>query len=145
MKRESDTLDEMIMVLEKKQARQLQLLKEDLLVTYENLQPLNMIKNAFTSVQSSPDLKSTLINNIIGIGTGFISKKLLIGATHNPVKKLFGTLLEFAVASFVSKHPDGIKAAGKNILQRILQHRQDATKEVLSIQPEPPENIWVIK
>jgi hypothetical protein len=98
-----------INLLKAKQAEELQSLKAQFHITYEGLKPLNLIKNTFSEVTSSPEVKSSLVNNAIGLATGYLSKKLLIGGTHNPIKKILGALVEFSVASFVAKRADTFK------------------------------------
>ena len=129
MKNETEALNEAIIELQQKRAKELVMLKEQLHTTYESLKPFNMIKSKLHEVSSSPDLKSNIISNAIGIGTGLLSKRFLGGSSHNPVKRLFGTLIQFAVASVVSKHADAIKSAGDNLYQRFLKYREVSKKE----------------
>jgi hypothetical protein len=112
-KNESIALQEAIEALQLKQAQELLLLKEQFHNTYESLKPLNLIKNTFQDVVSSPEVKSSIVNNAIGLATGYLSKKLLIGGTHNPIKKILGAIVEFSVASFVAKRADDFKPATK--------------------------------
>jgi len=107
---ERETLRETIILLQARQAAELQLLKTQLHSTYESLKPINLIKNTFQEITSSPDVKNSLVNNAIGLATGYLSKKVLIGATHNPFKKIVGALVEFSVASFVAKRADKHKS-----------------------------------
>ena len=100
-----------ISLLQAKQAEELHSLKTQLHLTFESLKPVNLIKNTFNDVTSSPEVKNSLVNNAIGLATGYISKKLLIGGTHNPIKKILGALVEFSVASFVAKRADNFKPA----------------------------------
>lgn len=120
-KNATDTLNELILVQEMKYANDLERLKEQFDVAYESVKPINLIKNLFHEVTASPEIKNNLLNNVIGFGTGFLSKKLLLGNLHNPVTKVFGTLFEFAVANLVSKHTGGIKTIGENLLKHFLK------------------------
>ena len=108
-KNEADALKEQISLLQTKQAGELQLLREQFHITYDSLKPINLIKKGFQDITSLPDLKNGLINNAIGLATGYLSKKVLIGTTRNPFKKLLGTILEFAVAGLVTKQVENIK------------------------------------
>jgi hypothetical protein len=128
-KNETDALNETITLLENKRAEELKLLKEQLHVVQDNLKPINLLKSTFHEITSSPEIKNNIVSNTIGITTGYLTKKVLFGASHNPIKKLFGTLLQFAIANIVSKHSDGIKSAGENLLHRFLKHRKEAKKE----------------
>jgi hypothetical protein len=96
-------LNEAINLLKDKQACELQLLKSQFHITYESLKPINLIKNGLHEITASPDVKKTVINTAIGLATGYISKKVLIGATNNPIKKILGAVLEFTIANVVAK------------------------------------------
>lgn len=123
-KNESEALKEAIHLLKVKQAGELLLLKEQFQETYESLKPLNFIKNTFNEVTSSPEIKNGLINNAIGLATGYLSKKVLIGATHNPFKKILGAILEFSVASFVAKRANIQTSNEEEITQQKNGHEK---------------------
>jgi hypothetical protein len=88
-----------IQQLEFEQAAELVLLKEQLLYTCESLKPINLIKSTLKEAYSAPDFKTNIVKTIIGIASGFVAKKVFIGKTHNPIKKLAGFILEMVVAS----------------------------------------------
>jgi hypothetical protein len=119
-KNATDTLNEMIIVQKMIYDNDLQQLKNQFDVAYDSIKPINLVKNLFQEVTASPDIRSNLLSNIIGFGTGFISKKLLLGATHNPIKRVLGTIFEFAVANVASKHSDGIKSIGGKLFNRFF-------------------------
>ena len=119
-KNETEALNDLIIIQEMRYADDLAQLKNQFNVAYESVKPINLVKNLIHDVTSSPEIKNDLFTNIIGFGTGFLSKKLLLGSTHNPIKKVFGTLFEFAVANTVSKHSEGIKTIGGNLFKRFF-------------------------
>ena len=129
LKTESDTLKETIVFLQDKQAQELSVLREQFYTTYESIKPINLLKNAIDEITTSGEIKNNLIANVIGLATGYISKKVIIGASHNPVKNIFGTLLQFAIANVVSKHSETIKSTVGNILQRIFKNRNETDQE----------------
>jgi hypothetical protein len=92
-KNETELLDEAILQLKAKKETELIMLKEQFHATYESLKPVNLIKKAFSDVTSSSTIKSNLLGNVLGVGIGILSKKLIIGNTHNPLKKLIGIAL----------------------------------------------------
>jgi len=127
-KNATDTLNEMIIIQKMIYDNDLELLKNQFDVAYESIKPINLIKNLFQEVTASPEIKNNVLSNIIGLGTGFISKKLLLGFTHNPIKRVLGTLLEFAVANVASKHSDGIKAITGKLFNRFFnKNKTDQT------------------
>jgi len=114
-----------ITFLKNKQAMELELLKDQFHVVRESLRPINLIQHTLDEVATSPGIKNNLVNNLIGFATGYLSKKILVGASHNPLKKLVGVVLEFAVANVVAKHPGAIKSTGGNLLQRLIKYRKE--------------------
>ncbi len=124
MKQVTDTLKEAIVLTQDKQEYELKQLKEQFHLTLESLKPVNLIKSVFHKVSTSPEIKHNLVNDAIGLTTGYLSKKVLVGATHNPIKKLFGVLLQFTIAHVVATHSDTIKSAGAMLLQRFMKNKK---------------------
>lgn len=124
-KNETDSLNDLIIVIEQKRAYELELLKEQFHLVSENLNPLNLIKNVFHEVVDAPEIKNNLVNSAIGLFTGFISKKMLMGNPHNSLKKILGTLIQFGVTNVVSKHTDDLKSIVKNILSHFLKIKKN--------------------
>jgi hypothetical protein len=116
----TETLNEMIVIQKMIYDNDLELLKKQFHVAYESVKPINLVKNFFHETIASPEIKNDFLSKIIGFGTGILSKKLLLGSTHNPVTKILGTFLEFAVASKVSKHSEMIKRIGGNLFKRFF-------------------------
>ena len=100
---ETEILKEAIALLKLKQAEDLMQLKDQYYDTYESLKPVNLIKNAFGQLTTITEFKGNILNSVIGIASGYITKKVLLGSTHNPIKKVLGTILQFAITNFVSK------------------------------------------
>ena len=125
MKTRAERLKHAIRIMEAKQANDWQAVKEQFHISYESLKPINIIKNTIHDVTSSPDMKGNLLSNIIGLATGYLSRKIMIGSKGNPIKRLLGSILQFTVTNFVSRHSDSIKSSGENILQKIIKYRKE--------------------
>jgi hypothetical protein len=117
MKDESLVLNEKLKLLEKKQAEELLIMREQFFITYESLKPINLIKNTFGQVISSPEIKNDLFSTIIGLSTGYLTKKIIIGATPGPLKKIGGLLMQFAVTNVASRHAEKIKHLGELLIK----------------------------
>lgn len=80
MKKESkeSSLNEEIRMLENRQARQLQSLKEQLHDTYQSLQPLNLIRDTLFKAVASPGIRTNALRYAAVITTGFLLKKISI-------------------------------------------------------------------
>jgi hypothetical protein len=121
-------LKKAIQQLELQQAEEWPLLKEEFLKTVESLKPINIIKNTLKEAVDLPDLKTDIINSTIGLTTGIIAKKLIIGKTLNPLSKLLGVALEMFVANKVSKNTGEIKSLGNSIIKKIFYREPELEK-----------------
>jgi len=123
----SEDLKNAIQQLEYTKATQWPLLKEELYTTYENLKPINLIKNTIKDVITAPDLKANVANTVIGLATGFVAKKAFVGGSHNPLTKLFGIILETFVANKAASNADKIKSTVMHLANTIF-NKKDSTK-----------------
>jgi hypothetical protein len=120
MKNLKEQLEFRILELEVQQKENLLLLKEDLQEIVENLTPLNLIKNVIADSEiSSENIGQNILNDAIGISSGYITKRLMFGSSNNPVKKVMGSMFQFIVAKFVSNQSERIEAIGEVIMRKI--------------------------
>lgn len=124
-----DKLNEAIHTLQVRQSEELIQLKTQMLHTYESLKPINVIRGVWQEVIYSPEIKNGLLNNGIGLAAGFVSKKILMGWSPGPLKKMLGNIFEFGVASFISRHADPIKSTGKKIFDHIFKEKEIINEE----------------
>ncbi len=68
-----------------------------------SLSPGNMVKNVLSGDTTSGSFKETLIDTALGLGAGFIGKKLYVGRSSNLLKKMAGSGLQFLLTNFVRK------------------------------------------
>jgi hypothetical protein len=120
-----ETLKEEIIALEIKQAEEGQLLKEQLLITYENLKPINILKNIVKDFYSADDYKQDFLEIVAGMTSGFISKKIIIGRSKNPVLKLIGLAVQFGMTTLVSKKYYAIKDSIVHLIKRFLEKKEE--------------------
>jgi hypothetical protein len=118
-----------IRLLEEEQTFKGYLLKEQFFLTYESLKPVNLFKSTMSEVTSSPYLIENIINTTIGLATGYVSKKIVVGASGNIFRQLMGSILQYGVTNLVSKHPEGIKTIGQFIFQNIFSKKGSASSE----------------
>jgi hypothetical protein len=108
-----------ILELETRQAREGKIMKEQFNLTYNSIKPINFLKNTFKEVGESQDLKNNIINTSLGIATGYLSKVLYEKLSHNPVKKLFGSILMYGITNIVTKNPQVIKSLSNKLFSNI--------------------------
>jgi hypothetical protein len=116
-----------IVLLEMRQASEGILLKEQALLTYENIKPINIIKNIFEEAGKSHDLQDNLINSSIGLSAGYLSKFLFQGISGGPVRKILGTALMFGIKNLVAHNPETVKNWGRGIFKMVnnLLHEKE--------------------
>ncbi|WP_018341770.1 hypothetical protein [Cytophaga aurantiaca] len=127
MKEQQDNLTEAINLLKKKQSIELRLLKEQVHVVHESIKPINIIKNAYHQAVNTPDIKNNLIDNIIGMASGYISKKIFVGGSHNPLTHIVGNLLQMGVTNVTAKNSDTIRSISEKVMQFVLKKRVKTT------------------
>lgn len=111
----TSTLSEAILELEARKAEEGRMLKEQVNHAYENIKPINLIKNTFREALDSQDLRADVINLSLGLIAGYVSKKVFSGLEDSPVKKLLGTSLQLAITVFIIKNPETVQAIGNGI------------------------------
>jgi hypothetical protein len=113
-----------IQLLEAEQADKGKLLKEQFFATYESFKPAKLLGNTLKEMIASPYLIENVIDTTIGIATGYLSKKIVVGVSSNIIRRLLGSALQLGVTSLVSKHPGAIKSAGQAIFKNIFHKKE---------------------
>jgi len=101
-----------------------QKLKEQFFIAFESFRPANLLKGTFNDLVTSPFLIENIIVNVLGMATGYLSKKIFIGASGNIIRKLFGSILQFGVTNAVDQHPDAVKSIVHSIFQHIFRKKE---------------------
>ena len=118
------TLLDSIQFLEEEQIVKRQLLKEQLNISYESLKPLNLLKVAIKDMSSTPDLGNNVVGTVLGLASGFLSKKVFIGTSGSLIRKLLGSFIQLGVTNIVAKHPEIIKTFGQYLIQHFLSGKE---------------------
>ena len=135
--RNSEELAEAIAVLELKAAAQKREVEEAYYVVSEEFKPLNLVKNGFRSVFSGEN-KADLLNALIGVGSGLISRKLILGKTNGFIGKTVGKAIQWGMAGLVSKNADRIKEKAGEVIDWIFKKNKRGSNH--SPNPNPPSS-----
>jgi len=100
------------------------LLKEQLLLTYDSIKPSSLIRSTLKEVTSSPFLVGNLAGTVIGLTTGYLSNKVVIGSSASLLRKLFGRILQVGVTRIISKNSGVIELYGKSIFKHLFSKRE---------------------
>lgn len=117
-------LSEAINSLSRQQSTQGKLLKNHFVTTVKYFKPENLIKETFNGVVNSPELVNNIVSTSLGITTGFITKKVIIGNSGNLLRKLIGNIIQIGVTTAIATHPDEVKAVGGKIIKLIFKRSQ---------------------
>ena len=107
-------------------------LKEQAQITYESLKLVNLLKGVFKDLTSTTDFKDGLVNSSLGLGVGYLTKKVVLGATHNPLKQLIGILLQSTVTNVVSKNGDDIKESVYKLIGNLIKKIKESRESHLN-------------
>jgi len=122
----AEELAEAIAELELKVAAQKRDIQETYSAVSENLKPLNLVKSGFRSVFSG-EHREDLVNALIGLGTGFLSRKLILGRTNGFVGKTVGKAIQWGMAGLVSKNAEKIKEKAGELIDRLFKKHKPAS------------------
>ncbi len=96
-------LEAKIALLKSKQAAEFIMLKDQYHVTIDSFKPFNLIKDSLGDIITSPNLKANLISGAIGFGSNYLTKNVLNGESQNPIKRVLGNVLKFALKNFINR------------------------------------------
>jgi hypothetical protein len=119
-----ESLDTKIAELKLQQQENVLAVHHQLQITMATLSPAKYLKNTFQDLISIPDISENIVDSAIGIATGYISKKIIIGNTHHPIKKLLGSAIQLLLTNYVSKHPNAIKYGIEMLIEKIITPNQ---------------------
>ncbi|SCY02118.1 hypothetical protein [Flavobacterium caeni] len=120
----NQSLNEAIILLEQKRQSDLYLLKEQFDFAKQQLNPVHMIKEEFNDAISSPDLKGKLVKGAVGLLSGFLAKRFVVGSGAGLVAKIAGPVVQAGVTGLVMKKipnsTGSLKDDGISLLQKGL-------------------------
>ncbi len=117
-------LKDAIHQLEEEQAVKGQQLKDQLFKTYDSFKPSKLIGSSLKEIISSPYMIDNVIDTGISLATGYLSRRIVVGASGNIIRRLLGTLLQVGVTKIVAKHSGNIKSIGKLAFQQIFRNKK---------------------
>ncbi|GAC1387742.1 MAG: hypothetical protein NVSMB45_17550 [Ginsengibacter sp.] len=90
----------------------------------EMLKPANLLKTTVSEVSDSMHFKKNILNIALGLGAGYLSRKLVIGNKAAGIgKQILGSVLEFGISNFVAKQSSEMNTSvkpGKGFFSRLF-------------------------
>jgi len=121
----AEALRKSISVLELRQIEEGKLLREQFTVTTESLKPINILRKMFVDIAEPSELKDSLLQTITGLISGYLSRKMLVRSSKNPLIRLAGIFVQYGVTNFVSRNSDSIKAIGLYYINKLSKNLND--------------------
>jgi hypothetical protein len=112
-----------ILQLEEKQMLQGQLLKDQFNSTVDQFRVLGWIKSAI-KVAAMPGAIDKVLSTTMGLMAWALSKKLFVGKSGSPLRKVIGTLLQYGMMYVVVKYPEIIKSTGLGLFHKVFTKRK---------------------
>jgi uncharacterized membrane protein YeaQ/YmgE (transglycosylase-associated protein family) len=122
MKQMSNSLDLLVEInrLKSRKKEEEVSLNEQLKKTYESFKPVSIFKESLSEIVSSSEIKKDLTTITIGLLTGYLAKKIVIGKTTNPISGWIGNVFEMIVTSKTINHIDEVKSMSNNFINKVL-------------------------
>lgn len=124
-----ENLREAIRLLEIQQAEEREIVKEQLLLTYESLKLVNILKSSLKELVGSTELKSSLLETIASLVTGYLTKKMMFSSKSNLLMKILGFTLQFGVTGLISQNAEKIKSFLSDLVDRFFKTQKEPIPE----------------
>ncbi|KOY84453.1 hypothetical protein AD998_20875 [bacterium 336/3] len=118
---QTDDLHQKIATLESKQSAALSCVSLQTHQIYEDLKPINLIKNTLQEVSASAELKNLLLQKIIQNISAYLSEHMIEGKEGNPIRKVMGAIFQLEITTVTNKHADTLVVLTENFLKKIFR------------------------
>jgi len=102
-------------------------LKEDFQYAFRRLNPFNIFKGSLDKAASTPLMLENIIGTTLGLATGFLTKKIIIGKSGNKLRVLAGSVIQYVVLNLIAQRSDAIKSIGLYLVQSLLRKKEHNT------------------
>jgi hypothetical protein len=98
-------------------------MKDQFLISYENLHPVKLLENSLKVITSSPYLVTNISGAAVGAVTGYLSRKVIV---NSPIiiRKLLGRVLQYGITNLIAKNPDSIRSFVLYIRQHFIPEKE---------------------
>lgn len=103
------SLRDAIYLLEIRQAEEKRMLKEQFLIGYEQLKPVNLIRSTVRGLLESPEVKTGLLGTLVSVISGYVAQKTTRKPKRNSLLRSVRMILQFGLAGLISGNIDTIR------------------------------------
>jgi len=112
-----------IQLAETEQAVKVKRLKEQLCLTRDSFEPVNIITGTLNDLAKSPYLVDNIAGTAMGLATGYLSKALIVGTSGSKIRRLIGTIIQFGITNVVAQNSESMKSFARSLFQNISRKR----------------------
>jgi len=81
--------------------------------------PAAFVRSAILEVRESLSMKHDLLKVVLGLGAGYLSKKLIAPKTASLPKKILGNILQYGIAAFVASDSTNDASVKQNLIAKV--------------------------
>jgi hypothetical protein len=122
-------LKQAIQLIEAEQKAKGQELKEQFFLTFASLNPLSLSQGHGNGLFGSSSFVENILVNILGMATGFLSKKAVVGSSHNIFRNIIGSVVQAGTTGVIIKNADTVKTIGQFFLKYLLRKREAKSQQ----------------
>jgi len=97
-----DKLENLISLVEARKKMELLELKGSVNGLVDTLRPANLLSTTLDEF-SKPEIKEKLVASVLSLAAGYLSRKLIVGKSNHPVRKVAGYLIQWAVSKILAR------------------------------------------
>lgn len=118
-----------IQLLEAEQSAKGVELKEHFAEVYKSFKPINLIKDTLKGVVTSPGIVENIILGGVGLVSGYLTRRIVVGSSTNILRKLLGSALQFSTTSAVTQNVGTVKSVGQLLYKLFLSKKKNRNHE----------------
>jgi hypothetical protein len=116
----AESLKASILLLESRQIENGKLLKEQFPIVLDSLRPINLLRKVIKELITPSDLKDDVIQTVVALISGYLSRKILVRSSGNPLFRLGGIVVQYSITRFFTKNAATIEALGRYSIKKIF-------------------------
>ncbi|MBU0486350.1 MAG: hypothetical protein KKA07_09800 [Bacteroidetes bacterium] len=122
----SDELQNAIQKLEVERSIQKKSLQIQFHLVYQSLKPVDFLKSTLKDIISSPSITKNAAGSLLGVISGYFSKRLISGKSESVVRKVLGAVAQYGVRNVVASHSGNLKTIAQTLFQHLFAKKEPA-------------------
>jgi hypothetical protein len=122
-------LKDAIKILETEQKEKGKLFREQLLLTYEGLMPVNLLKHTLKELFSTSHLIKDFSGTTLGMVVAYLTKKLFIRESQSKFRKMVAYIIQLGISKLVAQKAEYFRAVGEVIFQNLFRKTDHTQQE----------------